>query len=493
MPTSSSKPESRLHAKIAGKPQGMCAADVIVAMMLALGGVHHLSFAGQASEAVTNQGAASAQASGDAQQAWTVDRAWALIRGYYAGGPREESATLEVGDGASARREVIRVGLDASQSPPRIMLEFGGFRVAGAHGQVTAIHADAPGRYASGRVTSAEDLLAFMPGLPVPQIAAALGAAANSAAAREFVLGARFIEVIEDGAGDARRVVLRGGSNAGPAEIVADAASGRVLSMSGVVANEATDALPVRVSFEVIAPRGELPDGWELDVSGRRRVESITLLKPGPRAISAGDSLRALALSAGVEMQPFSIVDEHVRARAAAGGEVGVALVVFKPGAAADDAEQVTTLAAAAAKLVEARRLVRADDADRVADVLPIFVGVMPIAEFSRERVEAFEKRWKDATRQAGVGGERLWPRVVWAIGGGPLETLISRGKTGENWVVVAGDDVVVRYAGALADVLHEPRDARDNSALARTIVGWITGAERDANAGASGEGASKR
>lgn len=471
---------SWLPEKFAEKPRDKFVI-VMGALMLALCSLNQLTCASQASE----------QPAGEAHQAWTVDRAWALIRGYYAGGPREETATLVVGEGAEARREVIRIGLDASQSPPRFMLEFGDFRVAGARGQVTAIHADAPGRFASGRATSAEELIAFMPALPVPQIAAALGAAVNSGAAREFMLGARFGEVIENGEGEAKRIVLRGTSDAGPAEIALDAASGRIIGISAVIAKGAGEVSAVRVSFGVVAPGVGWPDGWLLDVTGRRRVESITLLKPGPRAISAGDSLRVLALSAGAEMQPFSIADEH--ARAAAGGDVGVVLVVFKPGAQGDDEAQAAKLAAAAAKLVEARRLVRADDADRVADVLPILVGVMPIAEFSRERVAAFEKRWKDATQHAGAGGERLWPRVVWAIGGGSLETLISRGKAGEPWVVVAGGDVVVRHVGALAEVLREPRDARDNSALVRAIVGWVTGSDRAENTGASGAGEPKR
>jgi hypothetical protein len=330
---------------------------------------------------------------------------------------------VDAGSDDDASPRVARLRLDAS----RAIIWAQGDRVVFAH-------ADNPVAFAERVVAGgfAGGLIREVPQSPLPQLGLALtdtsGAPRwdprrvrwNSASTQNDV-------VTLEGMLDQQRVALN-----------LDAATARLVSFELTVAQDQT------LKATVTRLAAEDPQTWPIALTGRTKVASPAELRALPRPIEPGQAAPPLGLMTR-DLSGWSLVENLAQAAKAGRGQSGAIGALVLVGGSSDPAQVGLSLRAArgAARLARELDAQLAQGLPQTPKLLVRMVGVLELAEVSRERIAALEAQWRAANPIKGEAGRDAMPELLWTSGG--IETLRQLAPAQSVALVLIDDRQVLR------------------------------------------------
>lgn len=323
---------------------------------------------------------------------------------------------------------------DASPRVARLRLDAGRAIIWAQGDRVVFAHADNPTAFAE-RVAAgglAGGLLREVPQSPLPQLGLALTDESNSPRwdprrARWNNVSVAADSVTLDGLLDQQRVTL-----------TLDAATARLTSFELTIAQDQT--LKATVTRHV----AEDPQTWPVALTGRTKVASPAELRALPRPIEPGQAAPPLGLMTR-DLSGWSLVENLAQAAMAGRGQSGAIGALVLAGGSSDPAQVGLALRAArgAARLSRELDAQLAQGLPQTPKLIVRMVGVLELADVSRERIAALEAQWRAANPIKGDAAKDAMPELLWT--GGGIESLRQLAPAQTVALVLIDDRQVLR------------------------------------------------
>lgn len=356
----------------------------------------------------------------------------------------------------AGRERVSRVevltdpGDESAGRPRRVALKLGRvLHIEAVGGQFRAVSPRNDEAAYSVELSGALDagvLESRLPPLPIPHVAWALGPewVGTGEHDGEFLLpplGWVRVESVEQDPAR-REVTIVGRTPLGPARVTLDERSFALRSVRGTMPES---DLAMELTCRDADPEAAT---WAVNIEGRRKVATLTELRPLPAELQPGSMVGSLGLM-NADLAPFAAIDA-MKAQAAEPTEAGDGamlgvMVLYRD--AVSGAEDAAYLAAGSMrslkKNLDRRRLTGEVRTPRVF-VQP--VAVLDLAAFSPSHVREIASRW-DAAKE----------RVVWTSAG---QALLDRFERGETAMAVVVDSEMTLLGVASIEVGVNAGDA---------------------------------
>jgi len=365
----------------------------------------------------------------------------ARLRAAYRSGPLAERVGLRaVGPDGRERAATVTLRLDAGEPgsrPARVRLDLGRLLVGVDGTRLVVVNTRDPAHYyeatLQGAVT-AGDLRAHLPDVPLPQLDWAFPA---SAEAPEFWPLAG--EIRWEGVSSAargRQILCAGATGAGPLELTADVATGRLVQLAAAIG---PPARPTRISISVRPLEPGDPAAWLPSIEGRLRVDSVSRLRPRESDLAIGSRLPGLSLMDDA-LDAWSLTAALAEAAGPADAPIPApiygALLLYDttiPGAQVDASAVARDLAELSREL-DRRRTFGEGGLPRLV-VRP--VGAIDLARISAASVAEAGARWESPDPSSGGSLAVGFPRPVWTPAG---RTMLDALAPGSSAVLVVVD-----------------------------------------------------
>ncbi len=319
----------------------------------------------------------------------------------YRSGPIAERVSVEVEapEGVVRSELIIRVAAGAGTEPDRLRLELGPLIVFaesdGVTGFAEAIHEGDPSafvRWSFEGPLSTAAIVGILPPTPVPQ--AELAFDADTRLLRSLLPGVHWHGASDRSVSGRESVVFGRTPEGGSATLRIDHETGRISRLEASWPSPG-GAVILRLTTEQIEPGR--PAAWRTPTEGRRRLSSISGLRPRPSDIRPGDQFPDLSLQTE-SFQAWTLKGELGEGASAR----PLVLVCFRAAPAGDPDEQarIDEVRTALAAFALTEPTIGGRARTRV-------LGVFGLSGFSAERLRSIASR---------IRGEEHQRELLWAV-----------------------------------------------------------------------------